>query len=62
MALSICIQKITNWYGNNRSAPTGEPPHTQVGTVWNYRLVILHEFKEEINKKMDATGLQASDK
>ena len=34
----------------------------QVGTSWNYRLVVQHIHKEEIAKKMKETGLKASDK
>lgn len=34
----------------------------QVGTAWNYRLVIQHIHKEDIAKKMKETGLNSSDK
>ena len=40
----------------------GEPTIVPVGTVWNYRLVIQHLFKDEIAKKMEKTGLKSSDK
>jgi hypothetical protein len=33
-----------------------------VGTVWNYRLVIQHLFRDEIAKHMEETGLKANDK
>jgi hypothetical protein len=34
----------------------------QVGTAWNYRLVIQHIHKEDIAKKMKDTGLNSFDK
>lgn len=40
----------------------GESTLVPVGTVWNYRLVIQHLFRDEITKKMEKTGLKSSDK
>lgn len=59
---SILIQKIHNWYGNNRNIPPEEPPIAQVGSVWTYRRVVAHLFKEDIAKLMKESGLQSTDK
>ena len=40
----------------------GQPTLVPVGTLWHYRLVIQHLFKDDIAKKMEKTGLKASDK
>lgn len=34
----------------------------RVGTVWNYRLVIQHVFKDELAEQMERTGLKSTDK
>lgn len=62
VASSSWIQKIIIWYGNHKSIATEEPSLVQVGTSWNYRRVIQHEFKEDIAKKMEESGLKSTDK
>lgn len=62
MASQIWVQKICNWYGNHKHVTAEEPPIAQVGTVWHYRRVIQHLFKEEIAEKMKKSGLKSSDK
>jgi hypothetical protein len=33
-----------------------------VGTLWNYRLVVQHLFRDDISKQMGESGLKPSDK
>ena len=40
-----------------KAAPIG-----QMGTVWNYRLVVRHKYREEIDKRMEESGLKSDDK
>ena len=42
--------------------PEKATPIGQVGTVWNYRLVVRHKHREEIDKKMEESGLKSGDK
>ena len=56
-------QKIRNWYNNHKNVPLkDESTLVPVGTIWNYRLVIQHLFKDDIAKHMDKTGLKSTDK
>ena len=60
---STWTQKIQNWYGNHKNVPLGEEGTlVRVGTVWNYRLVIQHVFKDEIAETMERTGLKSTDR
>ena len=55
-------QKIKNWYGNHKNVPLkDESTLVPVGTIWNYRLVIQHLFKDDISKHMEKTGLKSTD-
>jgi hypothetical protein len=60
LASPIWLQKIKNWYNNHKSAQAEEPAIVLSGS-WNYRRVVQHEYKEEIAKKMEATGLRSTD-
>ena len=37
-------------------------PIGQVGTVWNYRLVVRHKYRGEIDKRMEESSLKSDDK
>lgn len=55
-------QKIQTWYGNHHAVPLeDETTLVRVGTVWNYRLVVQHLYKEDISKQMATTGLTPKD-
>jgi len=60
---STWTQKIQTWYGNRKNVPLrDESTLVPVGTVWNYRLVVQHVFKDTIAEKMKNTGLTHTDK
>jgi len=60
---STSTQRIQNWYNNHKNVPLeDESLLVPVGTVWNYRLVIHHVFRDQIAKEMKKSGLKSSDK
>ena len=50
---SICVQRIEFWYGNNKTVQHGDKSiAVQVGTVWNHRLVVQHQFKDQVAEEL----------
>lgn len=55
-------QKIHTWYNNHKSVPLkDESTLVRVGTVWNYRLVVQHLYKDQIANHMAKTNLTPKD-
>ena len=58
----IWTQRIPVWYGNHKTVQLeDEFTLVRVGTLWNYRLVIQHLFKDTIATQMEEHHLTPSD-
>lgn len=55
------LQKIVNFYVNNRTESTDDPPPVQIGKRWNTRLVVDHFFHEEIERAVAKVGPSSSE-